>query len=187
MLALLVLLLQWHEATWRLSLHGTRRYTSPEADCHKSLQNKQGRGTKWRAKHFFFHFFSPLPCPQSSHGKQDPVSRHWCALEVRSCTTELGMPAWNRSHLLLTSSLNCRWKSQSLRWSSSNPGLKLQRGVEPSLTKGQRPKSPSLTRLTEELNCKYAIAVVPWLACFKWWKGSLWEMRRAKRQGQLSS
>lgn len=88
---------------------------------------------------------------------------------------------------LLTSSLSCTWKPQSLRWSSSNPGLKLQKGAEPSLTKGQRLKSPSPTRLTQEFNCKYAIAVVPRLACFKWWKGSLREMRRAKRQGQLSS
>lgn len=138
-------------------------------------------------------FLLPLLLPTSLSSKQpweagsSAVSRHWRALEVRSCTMELGMPPWNRSHLLLTSSLSCTWKSQSLRWSSSNPGLKLQKGAEPSLTKGQRLKSPSPTRLTQEFNCKYAIAVVPWLACFKWWKGSLREMRRAKRQGQLSS
>lgn len=77
------------------------------------------------------------------------------------------------------------WKPHSLRWSSSNPGLKLQKAA--SLTKGQRLKSPSPIRLTQEFNCKYAIAVLPWLACFTWWKGSLQEMRGAKRQGQLSS
>lgn len=30
------------------------------------------------------------------------------------------------------------WKPHSLRWSLSNPGLKLQKGADPSLKKGQR-------------------------------------------------
>lgn len=128
----------WHEGTWRLSLRCTRccpgRQTATNP-CKTSQAEAQNEKQK-----IYFSTPSPFfPALKEAMGSRirwaDTDALHW------SWTVELGMPAQNRSHLLLTSTQkhgNFTFYydlSQILAWN-------WQKGADLSLTKGQRLKSP---------------------------------------------